>query len=180
MNKSQIKKVTFMLLVLSVESVLTGCATQEKKAVQAEQSRQIAEHRKPGEVAGILKKRIEKPVVVQTGRYSSVIAEPTKQQRQLLQVVISVKIPDRIETIRETIHYLLKRSGYQLREPMADQPELVELLSKKLPDVHRNIGPMTLEDALSILTTPSFVLKEDTVHRLIGYQLDARYVERKL
>ena len=112
---------------------------------------------------------------IQTGRYSTVQAKPTQSQRQLLQVMISVTIPDDITTIGQTISYLLKRSGYQLVQPQADQLELTAFFNKGLPEVHRHIGPMTLEDALSILTAPAFTLHEDPVQRLISYDLDSRY-----
>ena len=104
------------------------------------------------------------------------MALTTPSQRQLLQVMITVTIPDEITTIGETIQYLLRRSGYQLTGSTYQQPELIQLLTNRLPDVHRQLGPMTLEDALTILTTPAFILTEDPVHRLISYQLDGRYL----
>ena len=113
---------------------------------------------------------------VQTGRYSAIAALPTPSQRQLLQVMITVTIPDEITTIGQTIQYLLRRSGYQLTGPKYQQTELTQLFTNRLPDVHRQLGPMTLEDALTILTTPAFILIEDPVHRLISYQLDGRYL----
>ena len=93
--------------------------------------------------------------------------------------MITVTIPDEIETIGQTIRYLLRRSGYQLINPQQQQPELAQLFSKRLPDVHRHLGPMTLENALTILTTPAFTLIEDPVHRLISYQLDDLFLGEK-
>lgn len=113
---------------------------------------------------------------VQTGRYSSIKSQLTQAQRELLQVMITVSIPDEITSIGETIAYLLKRSGYQLMQPEAKQIELTKFFLKRLPDVHRHIGPMTLEDALIILTSPAFKLNNDPVRRLISYELDKQYV----
>jgi len=115
------------------------------------------------------------PSDIQTGRYSSIKSQPTQSQRELLQVMITVSIPDEITNIGETIAYLLKRSGYQLMQPEAKQIELTSFFLKRLPDVHRHIGPMTLEDALTILTSPAFKLNIDPVRRLISYELDKRY-----
>ena len=120
------------------------------------------------------------PSDIQTGRYSSIKSKPTHSQRELLQVMITVSIPDEITSIGETIAYLLKRSGYQLVQPQAKQIELTEFLFKRLPDVHRHIGPMTLEDALTILTGPAFKLNQDLVRRLISYELDHLYAEERL
>ena len=117
---------------------------------------------------------------IQTGRYSTVQAKPTQPQRQLLQVMISVTIPYEITTIGQTIYYLLKRSGYQLVQPQADQPELTAFFYKRLPEVHRHLGPMTLEDALTILAAPAFTLHEDPVQRIISYDLDSRYAGNTL
>ncbi len=116
------------------------------------------------------------PYDIQTGRYSSIKSQPTQSQRELLQVMITVSIPDEITSIGETIAYLLKRSGYQLMQPVAMQIELTSFFLKRLPDVHRHIGPMTLEDALIILTSPAFKLNIDPVRRLISYELDKQYV----
>lgn len=115
------------------------------------------------------------PSDIQTGRYSSIKAKPTQAQRELLQVIITVSIPDEITSIGETIAYLLKRSGYQLLPPQVQQKELTEFFLKRLPEAHRHIGPMTLKDALTILMTPAFKLNQDPVRRLISYELDKRY-----
>ena len=120
------------------------------------------------------------PSDIQTGRYSSIKSKPTQSQRELLQVMITVSIPVEIINIGEAIAYLLKRSGYQLVQPQAKQIELTKFFLKRLPDVHRHIGPMTLEDALTILTAPAFKLKQDLVRRLISYELDHLYAEERL
>ena len=112
---------------------------------------------------------------IQTGRYSSIKPKPTQSQRELLQVMITVSIPDEITSIGETIAYLLKRSGYQLVQPQAKQIELTRFFLKRLPVVHRHIGPMSLEDALIILNTPAFKLNQDPMKRLISYEMDNRF-----
>jgi len=115
------------------------------------------------------------PSYIQKGRYSSIKSKPTQAQRELLLVMITVSIPDEITNIGETIAYLLKRSGYQLVQPQSQQIELTEFFLKRLPEVHRHIGPMSLEDALTILTAPAFKLNQDPVSRLISYELDTRF-----
>jgi len=115
------------------------------------------------------------PSDIQTGRYSSIKSKPTQSQRELLQVIITVSIPDEITSIGETIAYLLKRSGYQLVQPQEQQTELTGFFLKRLPEVHRHIGPMSLEDALTILTAPAFKLNQDPMKRLISYEMDNRF-----
>lgn len=159
---------------------IAGCATKghtPPDATKNSQNSQSLESQKPTVLSTKVK---SKAIQVQTGRYSAIVAEPTTPQHQLLQVIISIAVPEFIRTVRETIRYALKRSGYQLSEPKPYQKALVELFAKKLPEVHRHIGPMTLEDALTMLTTPAFVLVEDPVHRLISYQLDENYSKETL
>jgi len=176
----------YFLLLFLVMLGITGCTTITGKISK------IATHDIPvnSELPSIKETAVE-PVKkepqllshttdIQTSRYSTIQAKPTQPQRQLLQVMISVTIPDDITTIDQTIHYLLKRSGYQLVQPQVDQPELTAFFYKRLPEVHRRMGPMTLEDALTILTAPAFTLHEDPIQRLISCDLDIRYAGDRL
>jgi len=170
----------FILLSLISLFGIIGCTTQGKRVENV--------------VDQATQKRVELPVVVtpqkqpyystpsdiQTGRYSSIKSKPTQSQRELLQVIITVSIPDEITSIGETIAYLLKRSGYQLVQPQEQQTELTGFFLKRLPEVHRHIGPISLEDALTILTAPAFKLNQDPVMRRIRYKLDTRFAGETL
>lgn len=159
---------------------IAGCATKGHTPPDATKNLKNSQSLESQKPAVLPTKSKPKAIQVQTGRYSAIVAVPTTPQHQLLQVIISIVVPEYIRTVRETIRYVLKRSGYQLIEPKQYQNELAELFAKQLPEVHRHIGPMTLEDALTILTTPAFVLIEDPVHRLISYQLDNKYSKETL
>jgi type IV pili sensor histidine kinase/response regulator len=112
---------------------------------------------------------------VQTGRYTVIKAMPTQAQSNLLDVMITVTIPSSIKTIDDTVRYLLKRSGYYMSSIPAQNQQIIQILSKPLPEIHRKIGPMRLIDALSMLTTPAFELITDPVKREIKYQLKESY-----
>lgn len=159
---------------------IAGCATKVHTPPDVTKNPQNSQSLESQKSAVQPTKSKSKTIQVQTGRYSTIVAVPTTHQQQLLQVIISIVIPEYIRTVRETIRYVLKRSGYKLSEPKQYQNELAELFAKQLPEVHRHIGPMTLEDALTILTTPAFVLVEDPVHRLISYHLDDNYLRETL
>jgi type IV pili sensor histidine kinase/response regulator len=107
---------------------------------------------------------------VQVGRYRVLSAVPTEPQQQLLQVIIHVTLPEDLQTIRSAVDYLLPRSGYQLVTSTADR-DVQQLLAKPLPAVHRQLGPMTLQNALAVLVGSAFQLNIDPVHRTISYQL---------
>lgn len=104
---------------------------------------------------------------IQTGRYSTLVAIPTPAQRNPLAVIIDVTIPETCVSIEQAIRFLLRRSGYDLDTALSE--DIIELLAKPLPAVHRKLGPMPLKDALTLLVTPGFVLQDDPVKRLLRF-----------
>ena len=107
---------------------------------------------------------------IQTGRYSMVSSAPTQAQSELLEASVTVQLPDRIQTIGETVRYLLQRSGYRLAASQSTAPETLALFALPLPAVHRHLGPMTLREALETLAGRAFHLVQDPVHRLITFE----------
>lgn len=180
MNRTSYRNIQ-LLLLLALPAALAGCSAAGRTATNtpirdpvASKNDAISSDQTDSAETQILriyqhsaKNRPEQ--AVQTGRYSALAAIPTDAQRHPLEVIIDVRIPDDILTIKETIHYLLRRSGYTLNAVLA--PDVVQLLDKPLPDVHRNLGPMTLNEALTVLTTPDFVPAEDPHTRMISYHL---------
>jgi len=168
-NKKKLQLPLAFLLLLTV----TACTNAKRTTTNAiDKVAQQPENKIPENVVGI---KPSHTMGVQTGRYSSIRSTPTSPQRDLLQVMITLTIPDEITRVGDTLGYVLKRSGYQLQQPKPNQHELSRLFVKRLPNVHRQLGPMTLEDALTILVAPAFLLQEDPVHRLISYQLNEDY-----
>jgi len=170
-------------LTFFIAATLTGCASTVKKPDE-NKSKQVC-----------ITNKANKPIViphdtatqiattnprhnadsVQTGRYSVIKAGPTPDQSHLLDVMITVTIPNNIQTIRETVKYLLKRSGYRMAPEPVQEQEVSKFLSKQLPEIHRKIGPMKLIDALNMLTSPAFVLVDNPVKREIGYRLKLKF-----
>ena len=107
---------------------------------------------------------------LQVGRYSLMTATPTAAQAALLVAVITVQFPQRIQTVGEAVPYLLQRSGYRLATTESIGADTAALFALPLPAVHRNLGPMTVRDALAILAGPAFYLVQDPVHRLITFE----------
>ena len=105
----------------------------------------------------------------QVGRYSVIAAVPTEAQADLLATTLTIRFPERIRTLGESVRYLLQRSGYRLAKIESIGPDTVNLFALPLPAVHRSLGPMTLRDALTILAGATFNLVQDPVHRLITF-----------
>lgn len=164
-------KILFQFFALSL---LAGCATQGDKAPNNELETAVA----PAEIPApeinetrysLLSEKFKPVAVVQTARYSFVPAIPTLPQREPLQVIITVTIPSDLQTVGEAVHYLLRRSGYSVESPPTLNPNAVRMFLNPLPDVQRSLGPMTLQDALTVLGTPELVPVIDPIRRRINY-----------
>jgi type IV pili sensor histidine kinase/response regulator len=83
---------------------------------------------------------------------------------------MTVRFPERIQTVGEAVRYLLQRSGYRLATADSIGPDTAALFALPLPAVHQSLGPMTLRDALETLAGPAFHLVQDPVHRLITFE----------
>ena len=110
----------------------------------------------------------------QTGRYSNVKNIAPDDQINPLKVVVQTLIPQSIETVRETIEFLLIRSGYLLADDEVLSAEAKILLSHNLPQVHRALGPMTLDQALHTLSGDAFELVVDPVNRKVAFELSEK------
>ncbi|MCP4289062.1 MAG: pili assembly chaperone [Gammaproteobacteria bacterium] len=106
----------------------------------------------------------------QVGRYSVIAAVPTEAQADLLATTLTIRFPERIQTLSEAVRYLLQRSGYRLAKIESIGPDTANLFALPLPAVHRSLGPMTLRDALKTLAGPTFNLVQDPVHRLVTFE----------
>jgi len=106
----------------------------------------------------------------QVGRYSLLAATPTEAQAELLATTMTVRFPARVQTVGEAVRYLLQRSGYRLATAESIGPDTVALFTLPLPAVHRNLGPMTLRDALETLAGPALHLVQDPGHRLVTFE----------
>lgn len=176
-------------IILALFVSLSGCATQPKPTIEKPSTQTEAPVYPKNEVvktsyvdsnsdAAIAKNTATTQTVpyhVQTGRYTVVKAAPTIAQSNLLEVMITVTIPQEIQTIDATIRYLLKRSGYFMPKSRRLDHKTNQLLVKRLPEIHRRIGPMRLLDALTMLATPAFEVIADPVRREIKYRLKKPY-----
>lgn len=107
---------------------------------------------------------------IQVGRYSTTTTAPTPAQAELLSTTVTLRFPERIQTVGEAVRYLLQRSGYRLADPEGVSSETMALFALPLPAVHRSLGPTTLREALQTLAGPAFILVQDPVHRLITFE----------
>jgi len=158
------------LLIAALPVIMTGCITlptfeQEAKPITTTGSPEV--------IPDIFIERYDyeppKETQVRVGRYSSAAAVNTRQQENLLEVVVDTEIPSQEQTVGQAIDFLLLRSGYTLAAPDIQGKHVKQLLNKTLPEIHRKIGPVMLKDALMMLVGKAYWMKVDPVHRLIAF-----------
>lgn len=116
--------------------------------------------------------------LMQTGRYTHVKNIPPVDQLNPLKVIVTTRIPQSVKTVGGTVGFLLARSGYVLAEASVLSEEARVLLRLPLPQIHRDIGPMTLDQALKTLSGEAFELVVDPVHRKVGYELSTKLARK--
>lgn len=106
---------------------------------------------------------------IETGRYSRTVNEPYLSQRNPLKVLVNTRIPNSVQTVGQAVDFLLLRSGYSLAHRSVMTPEAKTLLGHPLPEIHRHLGPLTLDKALKTLAGDAFELVVDPINRRIAY-----------
>ncbi len=110
---------------------------------------------------------------VQVGRYQTVLLQADHTQVDLLSVVVTRKLPEDVSTVGEAVAALLDDSGYRLLSADLAEPYRVVLFALPLPEVQRQLGPLTLRQALELLTGPAYHLVIDPTYRLVSFELVA-------
>jgi type IV pili sensor histidine kinase/response regulator len=109
--------------------------------------------------------------LVQTGRYTTVYAVPTDAQRDPLQAVVTIEFPDEIETVGQAVNALLADTGYRLEDVLYWDVEVFELVEHAVPRVQRELGPLTVLDAIKTLIGSAFGIDVDPIHRELAFEL---------
>lgn len=112
---------------------------------------------------------------VAIGRYLSVTLKARPAQSQLLQQQIEIQFPKNILTIRQAAQFILQFSGYQLASENKLNTEAKVLLEQSLPEIDRTLGPISLKEGLETLSSNTFYLLVDPIHRKVGYLLKPTY-----
>ncbi|MBK8320414.1 MAG: hypothetical protein IPL05_18430 [Betaproteobacteria bacterium] len=100
------------------------------------------------------------------GRYTLIELVPEPAQRDLMQQVVEVTIPQQLDThVGDAMRHVLRRSGYRLCET----EEAALLYALPLPAAHLRLGPLTLRDALLVLAGPAWELAVDDAARQVCF-----------
>lgn len=107
----------------------------------------------------------EDPVSI--ARYAYLMPGSSHAQRHPLQVTLTqVRFPQEIATVGEAMNHLLTRSGYRLDEQRSHWASTI-LMPQPLPEVHRDLGPIYLSEALAVLAGNAWRLKVNPLYRTL-------------
>ena len=107
---------------------------------------------------------------VTVARYSTVKSVPTDVQQDPLAAPVTMALPMEVTHIGDAVDALLAPSGYRLAPANTASPDRATLLALPLPEVHRDLGGLSLRSALQTLVGPAFIVVEDPVHRLVSFE----------
>lgn len=113
--------------------------------------------------------------ITQISRYGTVNNQPLAAQINPLKTVQQIHFPGSIQTIGEAVNYWLRYSGYHLAPKAKQSESLQQIFQQPLPQVSRNLGPLTISDGLTVMVGQQlFRLNQDDLLREINFSLIAR------
>jgi len=110
-------------------------------------------------------------VLVQTGRYTAVYAVPTDAQRDPLQAIVTVSFPAEVDTVGQAVNCLLDKTGYAIADALYWDVEVFDLVRHPLPAIQRELGPLTILDAIRTIVGPAFNVSIDPFDRRVAIEI---------
>ncbi len=116
--------------------------------------------------------------VTQINRYATVENKPLTAQINPLLTVQQIHFPRDVQTVGAALTYWMQYSGFSLVE-LARMPVVLKaVLEQPLPQVDRNLGPLTIQDGLEVLVgQPVFTLVQDPLRRQVNFRLKPQYAQ---
>lgn len=110
--------------------------------------------------------------VTQVNRYATVANKPLAAQVNPLLAVQQIHFPQEVKTIGQAVEWWLRYSGFTLAIKEKQPENLQAVMRLPLPQIDRNLGPLTVKDGLEVLVGQQvFTLVEDPLLRQVNFQL---------
>lgn len=110
--------------------------------------------------------------ITEVSRYTTVKNKATRAQINPLLMVVQTHFPQSVQTVGEAMAYVLQYSGYSLVDKNLMDANVRQMLSQTLPMIDRNLGPVTLQEALEVLAGKHvFRLTQDPLHRKVSFEV---------
>ena len=118
--------------------------------------------------------------ITQINRYASVENKPLAAQANPLLTVQRLHFPQKIITIGDAIAYWMQHSGFKLANESQLPTALKILMTAPLPQVDRTLGPLTIQDGLTVLVGQEvFTLTKNPLTRTVNFKLKPNFLPRK-
>ena len=115
--------------------------------------------------------------VTQINRYVTVDNKPLQAQVNPLLAVQQMHFPQSIQTVGQAMHYWLQYSGFSLVTADKQPLSLQAVMQQKLPQIDRNLGPLTIKDGLEVLAGQEvFTLTKNPLSREVNFKLKPEFV----
>jgi conjugative transfer region protein (TIGR03748 family) len=105
-----------------------------------------------------------------TDRYTLVNTSALPEQQEPLNAFVHIIMGKEVLTVGQAIQEVLKGSGYRW-VPMGDDKLLMGL---SLPAIVRDMGPIRVGDAARTLAGNSWIMRTDSLNRVIQFEIDQR------
>ena len=112
---------------------------------------------------------------VSESRYTSVALGAEISQTNLLEGIVEISIPAEIDTVGQSLEYLIAPHGFAIGEPQEAKEQYL-LFALPLPESHRHLGPMSLREAIHILGGESFEPVINPVMRSLTFALKEEFI----
>ena len=115
--------------------------------------------------------------MTQINRYASVDNKPLLAQVNPLLTVQRIHFPKKVITVGDAVTYWIQHSGFKLANDSQLPPALKTLMTAPLPQVDRTLGPLTIQDGLTVLVGQEvFTLIQNPLTRTVNFKLKPTYV----
>jgi len=109
--------------------------------------------------------------VTQVNRYATVVNQPLPAQINPLLAIQQVHFNQDIQTIGQALTNWLRFSGFHLAATDKQPACLKALLEQPLPQIDRNLGPLTVLDGLRVLVgLHEFAVVQDSILREVNFK----------
>ena len=116
----------------------------------------------------------------QISRYATVVNRPLAAQVNPLRAIQQVHFPASVQTIGEAIKHWLRYSGSHLEAEDKQPDALKQTLKQPLPQVLRSLGPLSIEEGLTVLVGRNFFsLKRNNFSREVNFKLITQKIQQR-
>ncbi len=121
---------------------------------------------------GLMALSVQSANVTQINRYATVDNKPLAAQINPLLAVQQIHFPQAVKTVGEAMNWWLQYSGFTLAATIKQPDSLQAVMRQPLPQIDRNLGPLTVKDGLEVLAgQPVFTLTHDPMLREVNFKL---------